>query len=505
MAVVQVVTEDGRALDVAGGELVIGRCADADLSLDDPQVTRHHARLEVHSDGTVLIRDSGSRHGTFLNGHRITGPTPVRLPARVDAGGATVWLLPPTPAPSAAVPPARAPQSGDQPAPPPPTHPVPWPPPTPVVMPPVPRRRAGLTVGIVVMALLGLLILLVAIVEVGTTGAFVSLLLAALPAPLVFVFVRLTDRHEPEPPGLLALVFLYGATAAVFFAGTLNVIGEGAVTAVLGPGVGEFFGLTVAAPVFEETLKGAALLMILLRRRTEFNGVIDGLVYGAVVGMGFAVSEDLFFYVEAMLEGADEFAATVVVRGVFSPFAHSLFTALTGIGLALALERPQRPWLPALGGLAGAMGLHALWNGSAFLGLLPILYFVVFVPMFVAVLIVARRAMRWESRLIQRMLSPDSHTGLLAPAEIATLASASARRRVARQASQLGGPPAKRRAREYQHAATELAFVRRRIEVAGHVSPQHRAEEAHLRERLWRLKAGLGSAAVPPSTGVVSS
>jgi protease PrsW len=517
--VVRVAADDGRVLDVTGGELLIGRCASADLSLDDRMVSRHHARLEVDPDGrSIVLRDLGSRHGTYLDGQRLRGPTAVKVPARVELGGATVHLLPPTgpgsqppgkvaplpapppPSPGAVpAPPGGAPLTTTAPPPvaaPPPPNAVAWPPP--MATAPAPTRgRAGLIVGVIVMALLGLATLLVTVVEVGATGAGLSLLVATLPAPLVFAFVRVIDRHEPEPLGMLALVFLYGATAAVFFAGILNVLGEEIVAAALGPAIGEFFGLAVAAPFVEEGLKAGALLFIVWRRRSEFNGVIDGLVYGAVVGMGFAVMEDMLFYGQALLEGGDAFAATVVVRGVFSPFAHSLFTAMTGLGLALSLEMPGRRWFPAVAGLAGAIGLHALWNGSAYFEVLPFVYFVVFVPMMCLVMVVAWRAVRWEGRLVTRMLTPDVGTGLLTEPEVAALGTTAGRRAVVRHAGAVGGAPAKRRVRDFQLAATELAFVRRRMEVARAATPEQRGEEAALMERVWRLKAGIG--AVPQS------
>ena len=55
-----------------GTRTVIGRDASVDIVLDDPMVTRSHAELTDNGDGTVLLRDLGSRHGTFVGRRRIS-------------------------------------------------------------------------------------------------------------------------------------------------------------------------------------------------------------------------------------------------------------------------------------------------------------------------------------------------------------------------------------------------------------------------------------------------
>ncbi len=61
-----------------GGEIRIGRSADADVPLDDPDVSRLHCAVTVASDGRVSVADLGSTNGTTLDGRRV-GPRPVRL------------------------------------------------------------------------------------------------------------------------------------------------------------------------------------------------------------------------------------------------------------------------------------------------------------------------------------------------------------------------------------------------------------------------------------------
>ncbi len=62
--------------DEGWSELRIGRTPDNDLVLDDPAVSRHHARI-FRQDGEVLLEDLGSRHGCLRNGRRLNRPTPI--------------------------------------------------------------------------------------------------------------------------------------------------------------------------------------------------------------------------------------------------------------------------------------------------------------------------------------------------------------------------------------------------------------------------------------------
>ena len=58
---------------------------------------------------------------------------------------------------------------------------------------------------------------------------------------------------------------------------------------------------TFGAPFVEETLKGAVLVGLLWRRRQEFDGPTDGIIYAAMVGLGFAMIENVGYYINALV------------------------------------------------------------------------------------------------------------------------------------------------------------------------------------------------------------
>ena len=200
------------------------------------------------------------------------------------------------------------------------------------------RQGVAFTVVVTVLVALGALPMLLVLALSGAPGTLLlATVLAALPVgPLVGCYLWL-DRYEPEPKSLLALGLLWGGFVAT--AGALLVQGIGGLVV----GVGEVASLAVVAPITEEAGKGAFLVLLLWLRRAELDGILDGIVYAGMVGIGFAFVENIL-YLAAAYDGTDGMGpggteavtATFVIRCLFSPFAHPLFTTFIGIGVGIA-------------------------------------------------------------------------------------------------------------------------------------------------------------------------
>ena len=367
--------------------------------------------------------------------------------------------------------------------------------------PPAARRssidEAPFTGLIVAMAAVGVINLLLQLLAAGPVGFAISFVLSVLPAPLLLWLVLRRDRFEPEPPRLLAITFCWGATIAILVALVLNVTGGSIVGAGFGAAAGELYTLSVSAPVVEELAKAAVLLIIVRRSRHEFNGVIDGVVYASMVGLGFAIVEDASYYAEALLTTGDV-GAVVVLRGVFSPFAHPLFTSMTGIGIALSLRTPRVRWRWIIGGLLLAMALHSLWNTSfAISGEVGIaVYFLFFVPLFFSMLLVIRRALRSEGKMIRTHLALEVAGGKMTPADVEAVATLPGRRAAVKAAAAAGGSSGAAAMRRFHHAVTELAFYRHAV-VHGTRAADHAAEAAYL-EEVRRARSDHGVRTVDP-------
>ena len=198
---------------------------------------------------------------------------------------------------------------------------------------------------------------------------------ALLQSVVFLLLIRFLDLYEREPLGVLALMAAWGATGAV----ALSLVGNELVMGLLPQRVVEALGPAIAAPIVEETAKGLALvaaffLSWLVARRfgfLELEGVTDGIVYGAAVGLGFAFTEDFLYLLNTADEsgmgaGLSEYATRVDFFGV-GQLGHAVYAGAFGAGLGLATW--SRSWKGRLGfpvlGLATGMLMHAVHNGLA--------------------------------------------------------------------------------------------------------------------------------------------
>lgn len=344
---------------------------------------------------------------------------------------------------------------------------------------PAPPRRAsgsgalrwvvGVTAALIA-ALLGLITLSLIGYSTGPIAFALGLVVAVLPAPVYVMLVLWIDRFEPEPRWLVATAFLWGAMVAVGISIIVNTIGGGVVEATLGKEAADLYGLSISAPLVEEGSKALALFILFFWRRDEFDGALDGIVYASMVGLGFAMTENVKYYAEAALEGRS--VGTFVVRGMFSPYAHPLFTSMTGIGLGIASQargRAVRFMLPLVG-FALAVVLHSTWNTSLFLsernenGLVALaMYFLIMVPVFAGVLLVALFALRREGRILRQHLAGDVERGLLARPEYERLCTVTGRLRSSTGTLFGRGFGAWRDRARLHAVASELAFHRHRV------------------------------------------
>src|SRR5262249_57321301 len=102
------------------------------------------------------------------------------------------------------------------------------------------------------------------------------------------------------------------------------------------------WGPAITAPVVEELLTAAGVVLIALIARDEVDDVMDGFVYGALCGLGFAVVEDVLYFMAAfggtpggVLEG---FFVRVISRGLYG---HLLYTGLEGTWVRYLESRPD--------------------------------------------------------------------------------------------------------------------------------------------------------------------
>jgi RsiW-degrading membrane proteinase PrsW (M82 family) len=472
-------TLQGQEFELEAGFITVGR-SDTCTVRFDPRAERiaskQHAFIEGRPDG-FYIRDNQSTNGTLVNGERVESAK-LRSGDVIQFGrnGSTATVMIDAPVTAPAVPPQeyrqieiqQFQQAVDQ-------APAeksmqmslsnmglghlepPKPPPS----------RTGLFVGIGI----GTFIFVVLTIFVGAifvllldpVPAAIATVIAFTPAFLYILPLMGLDRYDPEPFWLLAFAFAWGALVAVLVSlfvnsafGIVVAIGTGS------PGLASIMSAVISAPVVEEASKGIGLLVLLIFFRRYFDDILDGIVYGGVIALGFATVENVMYYGEGLNRAYMEFGLTsealwsflllFTLRGIMSPFAHVTFTAMTGIGCGISRESHNgfvKFIMPVIGYIAAVI-LHGIWNGLGIIvtifivtmGLEPTcdslglggqgvglcgfftFYLLLEVPLFLIFIAFCFYIMRRQRRILNDMLAIDVARGLISEEHLKTATSA---------------------------------------------------------------------------------
>jgi RsiW-degrading membrane proteinase PrsW (M82 family) len=321
---------------------------------------------------------------------------------------------------------------------------------------------------------------LVQLSAISRSGWALSWLLLALYAAPLFLLIYYLDLYEREPLSVAFAAFLWGAFAATALA--LDAGGWDQVLAqVAGPEFAARWAPALTAPVVEEFLKGAGIVLLYLIVRDEIDDVMDGFVYGALCGLGFAVVEDVLYFMAAfggtpagVLQG---FYVRVLSSGLYG---HVLYSGLVGMAIGLVVSRrepaPVRERLPVAAGIVALAVLgHFLWN-SPFLTLgpmppiegvewliLPLGLAVKGLPLLLFVVMALRLARRRERRWLDDALAGEVDGEGLTATEFATLRWPARRRAAVSAMRHRAGAPAAKLLARLQREQIDLAMIASRV------------------------------------------
>jgi RsiW-degrading membrane proteinase PrsW (M82 family) len=403
----------GSQIQLEQGFILIGRGSDCNLSFQsdrDSGVSTHHAYIQA-AHGGFYLTDQKSTNGTYVNGELVQEKW-LRQGDVIQLGrmGPKIAVTIQSPQTATIPPKVRTFQNlGER----------------TFYNPEKPKKeshyvKTAIGIGLAFIMIFIVTILMVA--NLGFEGAFVGSFMAFLPAPFYLFIYLWMDRYDPEPPWSIAVAFAWGGLFSILISFVVNTIFGSVAATFMGEPAGQTLSAVISAPFIEELTKGIGVALIALFLRKEFDGVLDGIVYAGVVGLGFATVENILYYGGTFVKaGGGGLLFIGFLRGVLSPFIHSFFTAMTGIGCGLARESHNKlvQIVAPILGFFGAMTLHALWNFSASLlgNLFFLVYFVVWVPLFLAfigmILFIARR----EKKIMKRVLAVEQG-GLLTREEI---------------------------------------------------------------------------------------
>jgi protease PrsW len=345
-----------------------------------------------------------------------------------------------------------------------------------------------------------------------------SSVLAAAPLALLWFL----DRRERETPWVFAATFLWGGLIATALSLPFNTAFFGLVdawvaqhpivSAVLGPDAAIMLAAPISAPIAEEIAKALGVLLVFWLLRAEFDNMRDGIVYGALVGLGFNWFEAALYVAQGYAEtGVAPYGAQLGGRyALFGLGGHAMFTGLFGASLGLATQTRRR-WIRILAPIAGlvlAIAAHMLNNAlplivtlagfaageappahesapnigflDAFIGA-TLISLTIFLPLFLLMVLAVWRSGVWERRVIGeelaeevgRSVSPDEYQEIVGDRMLRT-------RRIDRMH--------RRASAALINAQHELAFRKRRVRDEGK-DPELDGLAAGWRDEILRLRS----------------
>lgn len=164
------------------------------------------------------------------------------------------------------------------------------------------------------------------------------------------------DMYDREPWFMFLLALVLGGFSAWW-------VGDAEDWAILRLDAVESLAIQAAiASVMEETAKLAIVLLIWAFFRRWFNDSMDGIVYGALAGLGFALEESRF-YLDLVLRSAHRpSGADLFGQEVTRLILHFLTGGIGGFGLGLLATRVQKGAVILVGWLGAAFAIHFLWD-----------------------------------------------------------------------------------------------------------------------------------------------
>jgi RsiW-degrading membrane proteinase PrsW (M82 family) len=312
---------------------------------------------------------------------------------------------------------------------------------------------AILTISTIITIALNGLIGLAALERNGLSSVLAALTIPLVPAIGISLLVNFIDRYEREPWFLRLAAFLWGAIIAIPPALLIEQNFDAVMQNVLGPDASSFVRAAfqgLNAGITEETVKGLGLLLLFLVLRDEFDNVTDGIVYGALIGAGFAMVENFVYFAT---NSKDFLLFLIVGRIVLGWLSHSTFTACFGAALGYVRHTRVR-WrqivVPLLGYLC-AVGLHSVFDFVDFfanavalaspnnpaVNLFSLIAIIGdYVPPFIAqvvLLYILIRSLAHESAVIREFLAPEVSNGVVRVDEYALLQNSFQRTKKERQ------------------------------------------------------------------------
>ena len=357
------------------------------------------------------------------------------------------------------------------------------------------QRRHLTRAGILIALALGLFLFAVNLLNANLN--FFGVLICLPTTGFALFLLRRVDYNEREPWRLVLVAAGWGAVVATTLALVFESLWSFTIDARLIPGPGEAVASAFNAALFEEVPKGLAVVLLFLVMRDEFDDVVDGIVYGAAVGLGFNFMETVVYM---SVGGMPQWFFRQWL-GLF--LGHATYTALVGAGIGVArqVRGPVRKAVAVACGFIAAIAAHFTWDAwlwyfphpsdpALYVLSIPLQYLAMTGPFFVAVLALLVLGLRAEGRALAAQFAAEAALpdGAIRPEEVPVLSSVGRRIEARFRMLRLRGLRGYLWMRRLQRAQIDLAMERWHRARKEIDSPLE--AELKLRDRVLAIRSG---------------
>jgi RsiW-degrading membrane proteinase PrsW (M82 family) len=355
----------------------------------------------------------------------------------------------------------------------------------------------------------------------GLPNVLAAITIPVVPALGIVLLVNIIDRYEREPWLLRLGAFLWGALIAIPPALLIeHTIVDGIATIHFGwlsrtaAEVMNSFLLGANAGVTEEVVKGAGLIILLIALRDEFDNVTDGIIYGALIGAGFAMVENFVYFAQ---DSKQSLLFLIIGRIVLGWLGHSTFTACLGAGLGYARQTriPWQKWAMPLLGFGVGVLLHTLFDfvdfqasaaihdapSSDLVATVALIAIIAdYIPPFIAqgaLLYLLMRSLNHEATVVREYLADEVIRGTITPDEYLLLQRSFRRTRLERFYFFKRGWRSWLTAKALYQTQIGLAFRKWHVSMGDKPKIGRRQPEDAYRERIKRLREDLIEQSLP--------
>lgn len=239
-----------------------------------------------------------------------------------------------------------------------------------------------------------------------------SLAAAIFPIIIYLLFLWKFDRYNREPLRYVLLNFFWGCVGSVIFTMIISsAFNFFASIVVSDKEILEYIDTIVFAPLIEESVKGAFLLLFIFSK--EMNNTTEGIIYGGAIGLGFGMTENFLYFI-ANTQNLYSWMTIVIIRTFFSAIMHGVATAAFGASIGYAkFKGGFVSFIAPFLGIVVAIFIHFFWNftvsfkNTYWIGLVfVIVNVIIFIILYIA-------SISNEKRIIYNELMEEAYSGLI--------------------------------------------------------------------------------------------